>query len=191
MRRYCPLVLILAFSCAHAQASSPQDQSQSAVHSAPAPPVPKIDPAKEAHIRQLMDITGAQNTAAEMMASMEKNLRPTLNQALPPGAYRDNLIDLFFAKFNKKADSHQLLDLIVPIYDKYFSDEDIAGLIKFYQTPLGQKSSHLLPNVMNESMSVGRKWGERLGRESMVEVLAEHPEIKKELEDAKQPAPQP
>lgn len=80
------------------------------------------------------------------------------------------------------------MDLIVPIYDKYLSDEEIKGLIQFYQTPLGQKTLKVLPTVMSESREAGRKWGEGLGRDSMVEVLTEHPDLEKAMNDAKKTA---
>jgi hypothetical protein len=37
-------------------------------------------------------------------------------------------------------------------------------------------------------MATGGKWGEELGRQSMIEVLAEHPELAKEMEDASKAA---
>jgi hypothetical protein len=97
-------------------------------------------------------------------------------------------LNLFFAKFQSKAEIHKLLDLIVPVYDKYLSDEEIKGLIQFYQTPLGQKTLRVMPQLMAESQEAGRKWGEGLGRQSMLDVLSEHPELEKALEDAQKAA---
>jgi hypothetical protein len=103
---------------------------------------------------------------------------------LPPGEYREKLVDLFFQKFQSKVRVDQLLDLTVPIYAKYFSKEEIEGLTRFYQTPLGQKALSVLPQTLAESQAESRKWGEQLGREAMVEVLEEHPDLKKALEEA-------
>ncbi len=41
---------------------------------------------------------------------------------------------------------------------------------------------------MSECMQAGQKWGEQLGRESMMEVLNEHPELKKALEQGQKSA---
>jgi hypothetical protein len=46
-------------------------------------------------------------------------------KTLPPGDYRNRLVDLFFVKFQSKANPQQLADLIVPLYDKYLSDEEL------------------------------------------------------------------
>ena len=77
-----------------------------------------------------------------------------------------------------------LLEMLVPIYDKYFSMEDIEGLTKFYETPAGKKELSRLTQVMIECQAAGAKFGEQLGREAMIEVLAEHPDLQKGLEEA-------
>jgi hypothetical protein len=150
----------------------------------------KIDPAKEADIRRLLEVSGAKKLVTQTMASMTTSVRPVLSNSLPPGEYREKLIDLFFAKFQSKADSAQLLDLAVPLYDKYFSQDEIKGLIRFYETPLGQKSLSVVPQLMGEMSEIGRKWGEQAGRDSMQEVLTEHPEMQQALEAAGKAAQQ-
>jgi hypothetical protein len=150
----------------------------------------KIDPAKEADIRRLLEVSGAKKLVTQTMASMTTSIRPVLSNSLPPGEYREKLIDLFFAKFQTKADSAQLIDLAVPLYDKYFSQDEIKGLIRFYETPLGQKSLSVLPQLMGEMSEIGRKWGEQAGRDSMQEVLTEHPEMQQALEAAGKAAQQ-
>ena len=119
---------------------------------------------------------------------MSTSLKPLMTQALPAGDYRDQLVDLFFAKFQSKVDTRQLLDQIVPLYDKYLSAQEVKDLIQFYQSPLGQKTVKVMPKLTAEAQDIGRKWGEGLGRQSMIEVLTEHPELEKAMENAKTPA---
>ncbi len=57
-------------------------------------------------------------------------------------------------------------------------------MTRFYQTPLGQKALSVLPQTVVEIQAESMKLGERLGREAMVEVLDEHPDLKKALEEA-------
>lgn len=71
-------------------------------------------------------------------------------------------------------------------YDEQFSDEDIKGLISFYGTPLGQKAVSVLPKLTIELQQDGQVLGQQVGRESMIEVLAEHPELAKALQNAGQ-----
>ena len=120
------------------------------------------------------------------MDSMANTIRPLMTNSLPPGEYRVRLVDLFFVKFQSLADAAQFLDSsAVPIYDKHFSDDEIRGLIKFYETPLGQKAVSALPQVSNELREEGKTWGEQVGRQAMLEVLAEHPDLAEALKAAK------
>lgn len=162
------------------------DQQQTAQASGSAQS--KIDPTKEADIRQLMNVAGLNALMAQMMGNMETSMRPLMQSALPPGEYREKLIHLFFAKFQSEADIQQLLNSIVPLYDKYLSDKEIKDLIQFYQTPLGQKTIQVMPKLMTEAQEAGRRWGEGVGRQSMIDVLAEHPELQTAMEDAKKSA---
>jgi hypothetical protein len=166
-------------------------KSQAAQEPTPSSGPLKIDPAKEADIRRLMDLVGTRLLVAQMMDAMEKSIKPLMTGALPPGEYREKLVDLFFAKFHSKADLQQLLDIAVPAYDRYYTREEIKGLIQFYETPLGQKMISVLPKLTGELQEAGRKWGEGLGRDSMREVLSEHPELSTALESAKKGTPPP
>ena len=173
----------------HPFAGQQADQSRTP-RSSTASEQSKTDPAKEADIRRLLELTGAKTLALQTMSTMEQSIKPLMTNSLPPGEYRDKLIDLFFAKFRSKADVQRLVDIAVPVYDKYLSGEEVKGLIKFYETPLGQKTVKTLPQLIGEIQGQTRAWGENLGRESMLEVLAEHPELEQAMEAA-QKASQP
>jgi uncharacterized protein len=144
----------------------------------------KLDPGKEAAIRKLFEIQGTRKAMEQVIAGMSTNMKPTLSKMLPPGEYQDKLIGLFFEKFQSKLKVDDLLDLTIPIYDKYFAKEDIDGLGQFYQTPLGKKVISVLPEVLIESQTAAMNMGEQMGRQAMLEVLAEHPDLAKALEDA-------
>jgi hypothetical protein len=94
-------------------------------------PQPKIDPVKEADIRQLLDVVGTTRLMSTTMDTMLTSIKPVLTNSLPPGEYRDKLVDLFFTKFKEKADLKEMINLAVPLYDKHFSDQEIKDLIKF------------------------------------------------------------
>lgn len=181
------LVLFLALSPAFGQAaaqavSHPAQKSPGA--SADSAAQAKIDPAKEADIRRLLELTGTKALMAQTMQSMADTIKPMLTQSLPPGEYRQKLVDIFFEKFQAKANLQQMVELAIPAYDKHFSAEEIKGLIKFYETPLGQKTITALPQLMSELGQAGQQWGQELGKESMQEVLAEHPDLRQAMQDA-------
>ena len=174
---------LVAGLCA-AQDSQPNDQGVAAAANASRAQI-QAEQTKQEDIRHLLQITSAGSLATQSMDQMEKTIRPMVTEALPPGDYREKLVNLFFEKFRSKRQPDELADLVVPIYNNYYSNEDIKGLIQLYQTPLGKKMLSTLPQVMAESQAAGTKWGQQIGRESMMEVLAEHPELQKAMEQAK------
>ena len=117
----------------------------------------------------------------QVLAGMSENMKPTLSKMLPPGEYQGKLIPLFFEKFQGKMKTG---DLMVPIYDKYLTKEDVNGLAQFYQTPLGKKMLSVLPQLVIETQTAAMNMGQELGRQAMMEVLTEHPDLQKALEDA-------
>jgi len=186
------IAYFLLFGSLSAQSQSRSQEPSAREQTVPAPPPSaaqlKVDPAKEADIRRLLDLAGTKALITQTMNAMEKSIKPVLVNSFPPGEYREKLIDLFLVKFHSKADTQHLLDLAVPIYDKYLSHDEIKGLIQFYGTPLGQKTLNVLPTLLGELQEEGRKWGEEIGRQSMLEVLSEHPELAKALQAAQKPA---
>ena len=146
-----------------------------------------IDPTKETAIRKMFEVMGMTKMMQQVLAGMSSNMKPMLMSSLPPGEYREKLADLFLHNFQSKLRVEQLMDLAIPIYGKYFSKEELEGLMRFYQTPLGQKSLSVLPQTMLEMQTESMKLGEKIGREAMVEVLDEHPDLKKALEESATP----
>jgi uncharacterized protein len=182
-------IFALIASTAAGQAASPKSPSpQSSAQKAAPAATARIDPGKEADIRRLLELTGAKALVVQTMNDLSQSLKPVLTNSLPPGDYREKLVNLFFVKFMAKADSQTLVDLAIPEYDKNFTYEEILGLIQFYQTPVGKKAISVLPQLMSDLQQRGRKWGEDLGRQSMIEVLAEHPEFQQQIADAQKAA---
>jgi len=145
-----------------------------------------IDPAKEADIHRLLELSETRAAMTQVMDTMEKNMGPWVTGSLPAGDYRDKLVDLFLEKYHDhvKAEIQLLVDAAVPLYDKYFSHEDIKGLIQFYKTPVGQKAVSVLPILWMEIQAQGMRMGGKLADQCIAEVLAEHPDLQKALAEA-------
>lgn len=183
------LTLFLEMTCAAAQSTlgppsgkpGKQEPTQAASNEAKQT---NIDPGKRADIQRLMEVAGTRSIMLNMLDSITTSMKPLMVNSLPPGEYRDKLIGVFIEKFRANADLSKLLDFAVPIYDKYFSDEEIKGLINFYESPLGHKTVSLLPQIMSEMSAEGQKWGAEVGRQSMLQVLAENPDLADQLKAA-------
>jgi hypothetical protein len=114
----------------------------------------QTSPEKAKDIRKVMEISGAGVNGIQVMDIMETQFK----QSLP------NVPDEFWKEMRKEVNAGTLIDLIVPIYDKHFTHDEIKQLITFYESPIGKKVSTTLPAVMQESMAAGQKWGEALAQ---------------------------
>ncbi len=119
-----------------------------------------VDPQKEKSIRRLMEITGS----AKVGVQVGQQIIASLRQSQP------SVPEEFWEGMSKKFNADALVDLIVPIYAKYYTQEDVDGLIAFYQTPLGQKVVSTLPQISQESVQAGQVWGQHIA-EQMIQDL--------------------
>ncbi|OIQ29772.1 MAG: hypothetical protein BM564_05090 [Bacteroidetes bacterium MedPE-SWsnd-G2] len=58
-----------------------------------------------------------------------------------------------------------LVEMLVPVYQKQLTIEDLDGLIAFYNTPLGKKYAEKIPEITMETMTVSQQWGMKIGQE--------------------------
>ncbi len=103
--------------------------------------------ASEQSIKQLIVETGA----AEMGTMVFDQL---LGQLKAAGA-----TDAQIAEVKKEFNVDQLVDLLVPVYQKQFTEEDVKAFLEFYQSPAGKKLVEKQPAIMQESMVIGQQWG--------------------------------
>jgi len=59
-----------------------------------------------------------------------------------------------------------LIDNLVPVYDKYLTDEEVSELLKFYESPTGKRVAQALPQMREESRRITLEW-----RQSLVKKL--------------------
>ncbi len=58
-----------------------------------------------------------------------------------------------------------LVDMLVPVYSRHLTLDDLQKIIEFYQTPVGKKYAEKTPLIMQESMQIGQQWGMKIGQE--------------------------
>ena len=73
-------------------------------------------------------------------------------------------------KARREMRSGDMLELIIPIYAKHFSREDIRGLITFYKSPAGKKFIDKQETIMKESMEIGMAWGHEVSKKIEAEL---------------------
>jgi uncharacterized protein len=138
----------------------------------------KVSAVQEADIRQLLQLTGTTDAVAGQMGQMAEQLKPLVENSLPPGERRHEIAEAFTKRFRARANSEALTKLMIPIYAKYLTDDDVKSLIRFYESPAGQRLLKVMPQMMKESGEAGREWGTNLATEIVEEMAKEYPELR-------------
>ena len=73
----------------------------------------------------------------------------------------------FWNEFRKELTADGLIQLMLPVYDKYLTDKDLDALITFYTSPAGKKLAEVQPLMVRESMEAGAAWGKSVGLKVM------------------------
>lgn len=55
-----------------------------------------------------------------------------------------------------------LIEMLVPVYQKHFTEQDLKDAIDLFKTPIGKKISEKSPIIAQESMQASMKWGMEL-----------------------------
>jgi hypothetical protein len=77
----------------------------------------------------------------------------------------------FWSTFRTRLDLESFSNLLIPIYDRNFSHDDIKGLIQFYESPIGRKLLEATPQITRESYAAGQEWGLKLGQDLVNELI--------------------
>jgi hypothetical protein len=161
----------------------------------PTAPAEKVDPAKEAAIRHLMDLTQTSKMGDSLTSYVTNQVRQALSQAIPPDRLA-KLMDGFSQKMNTAAPSGGVADAVIPIYARAFSMEDIQAITQFYESPLGQRMVNALPQVTRESEELGMQMQQKGAMNVLQEMSSDYPELKQmlkpeqESDSGAEPAPE-
>jgi uncharacterized protein len=109
-------------------------------------------PTTEKSIRELMALTGAGNLGAQMI----QNCGPAFKRSIPGAP------DAFWDDFMKGVQPDDLIALIIPIYQRNLTEEDIQAAVAFYRSPSGQRLVTKLPIITQQSMQAGQQWALQL-----------------------------
>ena len=155
------LALLLAAAPAHAKKPVPPPPAAAAAPAVPA--AAPIDPAFEKDIPQLLAVTGAAAMGEQVMDQMLASMKPMAPQ----------LPDTFWTQLRVELTGESLIELVVPIYAKHLSPEDVKALIAFYESPAGKKLIAVQPAITAESMSVGQAWGQEVAMKVVAKMQAQ------------------
>jgi hypothetical protein len=94
-------------------------------------------------------------------------------------------VDKFAEGLFQNMPVNEMVDAMIPIYQKHLTKEDIDGILAFYASPIGQKLQREQPAMTQESMQVG---GE-IGRRRIGAMMQQMDDFISKMAQEKQPAP--
>jgi len=115
------------------------------------------DAASKEDVKKLFDVMASRDQMANMMqqvfAQMQTMNRDQLKKNHPELTDADLAgMDRRSGEFLKNFPLDEMLNDMIPIYQRHFTKSDIDTLTAFYSSPTGQKFLHEMPTVASESM---------------------------------------
>jgi hypothetical protein len=166
-----------------ASQAKPVQPGGASAAAAPAPaaaPAEKVDPAKDAAIRHLMEITDTSKMGDRISNMITMRVRSVMSQALPQDQL-EKFMETFSDKFTAGAPPSAVTEAIIPVYARHFSLEDVRNLIQFYESPLGQRVVKNLPIVSQESQEIGLDLDQKAAMSVLRGMSDDYPQLKQIL----------
>ena len=135
--------------------------AQSDTGSSPLTTTQQVDKIND--IKKMLALTGAKYVFQQ---TLEQSLASTKSQ-------HPQIPQEFWDAFMAEVSVDEMLNRLIPIYNKYLSAEDIKELIKFYETPLGKKTVNVLPQITRESIEVSQQYGIESAKRVLQKLEAE------------------
>jgi hypothetical protein len=121
---------------------------------------PPIDPALRADIVRLMDMTGASAASTQMARQFSDaffNGFKQTQQSVPPRVI-EIVRQVLNTEFEQAFNGSELKDQQIALYARYFSHDDVKGLLAFYESEIGKKAIAALPNLSRDGADIGERW---------------------------------
>lgn len=126
---------------------------------------PLAAPPSDASLERLLEVTRLQSMMDGMYAQTEQMVRQGMARGLPDAAAGGKLNDAqqrivdelparFGALMREEMSWTRLKPKMLVIYRESFNQQEIDGLIAFYESPLGQVVIERMPLVMQKSMQM-------------------------------------
>jgi len=144
----------------------------------------ELTDSKRADIRKLFNVLGVTRMPDQFADLTVQSLRLSLRSCLNCTAQTFSVVEHeALALFREKMDQESgLMERMLKVYHKHFSQAEIRQLLVFYETPIGKKVARETPLIGKEGLIEGQQWSQSLGPELQIR-------IKTALEKVKLPMP--
>lgn len=133
-----------------------------------------ISPQKRQAIRELMEITGARANQQALTETFARQMISVLQAGkteITPEAVRIIREEVALMIAQELA-AERLQNRMYKLYARYFTLDEINGLVEFNSSPIGMKANRVMPVLLRESMSAAQAWSEDIAPEMSARVKA-------------------
>ena len=115
------------------------------------------DAASKEDVKKLFDVMASREQMSQLMQQLFAQMRSLNREQLKKK--RPELTDADFARMDRESEDlikhfplEEMLNDMIPVYQRHFTKSDIEALTTFYSSPPGQKFLHEMPAVTAETM---------------------------------------
>ncbi|HET6842512.1 MAG TPA: DUF2059 domain-containing protein [Candidatus Angelobacter sp.] len=158
-----PLISQQAFSQQATQKSQPGKTSAQAASS---------DTPTREQVLQLFDLLKVRQNMEVMMDGMKDTARTGAEDILrqkveDPSEKQIAMTHKIFNDVFGELPIQEMMEAVIPVYQRHLTRSDIEALITFYSSPVGQKLLHEQPAMIRESVQAGSE----IGRKRLDEIM--------------------
>jgi uncharacterized protein len=117
------------------------------------------DAASKEDVRKLFDVMASREQMAQMMQQVFAQMRMMNREQLKKS--NPEITDAELARRDRESEDlvknfplDEMLNDMIPVYQRHFTKSEIESLTAFYSSPTGQKFLHEMPGVTAETMRV-------------------------------------
>jgi len=146
------------------------------------------DAPDKSDVMKFLDLIHAKAQMVQMLDGMSKQMRLGAEQGFKervPNATPEQLskLDAFCDEIFKSLPVDDMINAVVPIYQKHLTKTDLAAITEFYASPTGQKLLKEMPMIMSEAMQAGGDIGRKAMKAKSEELDQKIAELVKQARD--------
>jgi hypothetical protein len=115
------------------------------------------DAASKEDVRKLFDVMASREQVRQMMQQLFAQMRTMSREQLKK--QRPDISEEELARLDRESEDlirnfpvDEMLNDMIPVYQRHFTKSEIDALTTFYSSPVGQKFLHEMPAVTAETM---------------------------------------
>jgi hypothetical protein len=130
------------------------------------------EPERIAAARELLEAAGAARQFDAVMPTLSAQMQAIFLQMKPDHAKEiREVFDLMTKRFSDR--KQELLDEVAGLYAQKLSADEMRQIAGFYKSPVGAKFVSAQGELTQQTMAVGARWGQKIGKEIEQEVRQE------------------